>query len=193
MADGGAATRIVIEIKNEAEESAAIEATMSFKVGDQVIHPRHGLGQVTNLAVKQFVEGEKRPFYEISFPGSTLWVPLNLATSGIRTLSVKSKIASCRRILKAPAEPLKDDFRLRRVELNNHLKEGTLTARCEVVRDLTAYGWQKPLNGSIAVFLQTTLDVLCQEWAAVEEITPAEAAAEILSLLEKGKQANDKK
>ena len=164
---------------------------MPFKVGDQVIHPRHGLGQVTKLAVKQFVEGEKRPFYEISFPGSTLWVPLNLATSGIRKLSAKTEIASCRRTLKAPAAPLKDDFRLRQLELNDHLKEGTLTARCEVVRDLTAYSWHRPLNGSIVVFLQTTLEVLYQEWAAVEEITPDEAAIEIQSLLEKGKQAND--
>ena len=149
---------------------------MSFKVGDQVIHPRHGLGQVTNLAVKQFVEGEKRPFYEISFPGSTLWVPLNLTTSGIRKLSAKTEIAICRRVLKAPAEPLKDDFRLRQIELSDHLKKGTLTARCEVVRDLTAYGWHKPLSGSIAVFLQTALEVLYQEWAAVEGITPADAA-----------------
>jgi RNA polymerase-interacting CarD/CdnL/TRCF family regulator len=149
------------------------------------------LGQVTKLAVKQFVEGEKRPFYEISFPGSTLWVPLNLSTSGVRKLTVKSEIASCRRVLKAPAEPLENDYRLRQIELNDHLKEGTLTARCEVVRDLTAYGWHKPLNGSIAAFLQTILEVLYQEWAAVEEITPAEAAIEIQSLLEKGKQAHD--
>ena len=164
---------------------------MSFKVGDQVVHPRHGLGQVTKLAVKQFVEGEKRPFYEIAFPGSTLWVPLSLSTSGVRKLSVKSEIAKCRRLLMAPAEPLNDDFRLRQLELNDHLKEGTLTARCEVVRDLTTYGWHKPLNGAIAAFLQTTLEVLCQEWAAVEEITLTEASIEIQSLLEKGKNAND--
>jgi len=166
---------------------------MSFKVGDQVIHPRHGLGQVTNLAVKQFVEGEKRPFYEISFPGSTLWVPLNLATSGVRKLSAKTEIASCRRVLKAPAEPLKDDFRLRQLELNDHIKEGTLTARCEVVRDLTAYGWHKPLKGSIAAFLQSSLEVLYQEWAAVDEITRAEAATEIQLLLEESKQTHDNK
>jgi RNA polymerase-interacting CarD/CdnL/TRCF family regulator len=164
---------------------------MPIKVGDRVIHPRHGLGQVASLAVKQFVEGEKRPFYEISFPGSTLWVPLNLTTSGIRKLSARSEIASCRQVLKSPAEPLENDFRLRQTELKNRLKEGTLTARCEVVRDLTAYGWHKPLNGSIAAFLQTTLDVLYQEWAAVEKITPEEAATEIQTLLEKGKGAND--
>ena len=166
---------------------------MQFKVGDRVVHPRHGLGNVTKLAVKQFVEGEKRPFYEIAFPGSTLWVPLSLSTSGIRKLTVKSEIANCRRLLKKPAAPLNHDPRLRQAVLSDHLKEGTLTARCEVVRDLTAYGWHKPLNGSIAVFLQTALEVLYQEWAVVEKITPEEAATEIQSLLEKGKQSNDKK
>ena len=164
---------------------------MPIEVGDRVIHPRHGLGHVTNLAVKQFVEGEKRPFYEISFSNSTLWVPFSRTSSEIRKLTGKSEVASCRRVLTSPAEPLKNDFRLRQTELKDHLKEGTLTARCEVVRDLTAYGWHKPLNGSIAAFLQTTLDILCQEWAAVEKITPEEAAIEIQTLLEKGKQAND--
>jgi len=164
---------------------------MPIEVGDRIIHPQHGLGRVTSLVVKQFVEGEKRPFYEISFSDSTLWVPLNLTSSGIRKLTGKSEVANCRRVLKSPAKLLESDYRLRQTELKNHLKEGTLTARCEVVRDLTAYSWHKPLSGSIAVFLQTALDVLCQEWAAVEKITPAEAAIEIQSLLEKGKRAND--
>ena len=164
---------------------------MPFKIGDQVVHPRHGLGQVTNMAIKQFVEGEKRPFYEIAFPGSTLWVPLNLSTSGIRKLTVKSEIASCRRLLKAPAAPLNSDSRVRQIELAAHLKLGTIAARCEVVRDLIAHSWQKPLSGSAASFLRTAKDVLYQEWAAVEGITLSEAAAEIESLLEKGRRAND--
>jgi RNA polymerase-interacting CarD/CdnL/TRCF family regulator len=165
---------------------------MTFKVGDTVIHPRHGLGQVTNLAVKQFVEGEKRPFYEISFPGSTLWVPFNLTNSGIRKLTVKSEIANCRRLLKAPAAPLNNDPRLRQTVLREHLKEGTLTAHCEVVRDLAATGWHKPLSGAMAAFLKVTQDILCQEWAAVEGISLTEAASEIESLLNKGRQTNDK-
>ena len=164
---------------------------MAFKVGDQVIHPRHGLGQVTKMAVKQFVEGEKRPFYEIAFTGSTLWVPLSLSSSGIRKLTIKSEITGCRQVLQAPANHLTSDPRVRQTELNAHLKLGTLTARCEVVRDLIAYSWHKPLNGSMSALLNNSMDVLYQEWAAVEGITPAEAAVEIGSLLEKGRQAND--
>jgi RNA polymerase-interacting CarD/CdnL/TRCF family regulator len=165
---------------------------MAFKIGDQVIHPRHGLGQVTSLAVKQFVEGEKRPFYEISFPGSTLWVPLNLSSTGIRKLTVKSEVANCRRLLQAPARPLNRDPRLRQSDLRTHLRDGTLAAHCEVVRDLTADGWRKPLSGSMAAFLKATQNVLCQEWAAVEEISLADAMLEVESLLEKGRQANNK-
>lgn len=164
---------------------------MRFKVGDQVIHPRHGLGQVTRLAIKQFVEGGKRPFYEIAFPDSTLWVPLNLKNSEIRKLSAKAEIASCRQVLIAPARLLESDLRLRQIELNEHIKEGTITARCEVVRDLTASSWHKPLSGSTAAFLQAIQEVLYQEWAAIEGITPAEAATEIQLLLEKGRQSND--
>jgi len=164
-----------------------LEVYMSFKVGDRVIHPRHGLGEVTKLAVKQFVKGERRLFYEISFPGSTMWAPLNLSTSRIRKLSVKSEIIGCRQLLTAPARPLNNNPRLRQTELINHLKDGTLTARCEVVRDLTAYGWQKTLSGSFAAFLNVAQDVMCQEWAAVEEITISEAVVEVTSILEKGR------
>jgi RNA polymerase-interacting CarD/CdnL/TRCF family regulator len=164
---------------------------MLIEVGDRVIHPRHGLGQVTSLAVKQFVEGKKRPFYEISFSNSTLWIPLSEVPSGIRRLTGKNEVVSCRQVLRSPANPLEDDYRLRQRALKDHLKEGTLTARCEVVRDLTAFSWHKPLNGSLVTFLQKTLDILCQEWAAVEEITSEEAAAEIQTLLEKGKPIND--
>lgn len=165
---------------------------MAFKVGDRVIHPRHGLGQVTSLAVKQFVEGEKRPFYEISFPGSTLWVPLNLSGTGIRKLTVKSEIADCRRLLKSAAQPLHSDPRLRQTVLREHLKVGTLRAHCEVVRDLTASSWLKPLSGALTAFLNVTQDVLCQEWAAVEGISLAEAANEVEALLKKGRQAHNK-
>lgn len=164
---------------------------MKFKVGDQVVHPQHGLGQVTNLAIKQFVQGEKRPFYEIAFPGSTLWVPLTLTTSGMRKLTVKREIANCRRLLKARPAPLNDNPRLRQAELSGQLKEGTITANCEVVRDLTASGWHKPLSGTVSAFLNAAQDVLCQEWAAVEDVPLEEAAAEINALLEKGKQTND--
>jgi len=164
---------------------------MTFKIGDQVIHPRHGLGQVTKLAIKQFVKGQKRPFYEIAFPGSILWVPLSKSSSGIRKLNEKSELTKCRTLLKAPAKSLNPDFRMRLTELNNRIKEGTLKARCEVVRDLSAFNRKKHLSGLIASFFQSTLDVLYQEWSAIEGISKVEASKEIQTLLTEGNKLND--
>ena len=164
---------------------------MRFIVGEAVIHSRYGLGQVTQLVIKQFAEGEKRLYYEISFPGSTLWIPLDYLKSGLRKLTVKSGISECRRLLKAPATPLNHDPRIRNKELIEHVNEGTLFAQCEVVRDLTAHGWYKSLSGKNADFLRSAKDVLYQEWAAVEEITISEAANEINSLLEENRQSDN--
>lgn len=160
---------------------------MDFKVGDRVVHPQYGVGHVVKLEDREFESGVMRRYYEISIPGSTLWVPLDQSTFGLRKLAVRSEIDRCREILSSRPQPLTEDARLRQSELSARLKVGTIVAHCEVVRDLSAFGAHKPISGTIAAFLRVAQDVLCQEWAAVEEITLAEAAAEISVLLEKSK------
>ncbi|HAV76873.1 MAG TPA: hypothetical protein DCX53_05905 [Anaerolineae bacterium] len=164
-----------------------------FKIGEQVVHPQHGVGKVIKLDDRAFGSGVKRQYYEISIPGgSTVWVPLDPPTFGLRKLADKRVIAQCRKILSSHPSPLADDARVRQSELAARLKEGTLTAQCEVVRDLYAYGEHKSLYGTIANFFRTTQDVLYQEWALVEKITVAEAAQEISALLDKSRKTVNK-
>jgi RNA polymerase-interacting CarD/CdnL/TRCF family regulator len=160
---------------------------MDLKIGDRVVHPQYGVGHVVKLEEREFEPGVMRRYYEISIPGSTLWVPLDQPTFGLRKLTVRSEIDRCRQILAARPLPLAEDARLRQSELSARLKAGTIVAHCEVVRDLSAYGAHKPISGTIAAFLRVAQDVLCQEWAMVEGITIAEASVEISLLLEKSK------
>ena len=160
---------------------------VNLNIGDTVVHPQYGVGQVVKLEEREFEPGVMRRYYEISIPGSTLWVPLDQPTFGLRKLTIRSEIDRCRQILSSRPLPLTEDARLRQSELSARLKEGTIIAHCEVVRDLSAYGAHKPISGTIASFLRVAQDVLSQEWAAVEGITLAEASAEIGSLLEKSK------
>lgn len=161
-----------------------------FKVGDTVVHPQYGVGHVVKLEDREFQPGVMRQYYEIAIPGgSTVWVPLDQSTFGLRKLTVRSEIERCRQILASRPSPLTEDARLRQSDLSARLKEGTIAAHCEVVRDLAGYGAHKPISGTIASFLRVTQDVLCQEWAAVENITLAEATVEISLLLEKSKLA----
>jgi CarD family transcriptional regulator len=156
-----------------------------FEIGDRVVHPQHGVGQIVELESREFERGQTQRYYEISIPGgSTVWVPVDLSNSGLRPLATKSELAHCREILKASPLPLTEDGRVRQSALVAHLKQGTIAAQCEVVRDLSAFIAHKPSYGTITAFLEAMLRVLCQEWAIVEGITISEAMFEIHSLLD---------
>lgn len=162
---------------------------MEFKIGDYVVHPQYGVGQVVKMDERQFEPGTKLRYYEILIPGSTVWVPMDLSTSGLRRLTVQSEIAHCRKILEARPLPLTEDVRFRQSSLAARLRQGTIRAQCEVVRDLYAHGEHRSLNGTIGLLYKAARDVLCQEWAAVEGVTLAEATREIDLLLEKSRYA----
>jgi len=61
---------------------------MTFKVGDTVVHPQHGVGQVVNLENREFEPGMIRGYYEVSIQGGgTIWVPQEPPSFGLRKLA----------------------------------------------------------------------------------------------------------
>ena len=149
---------------------------MKFDIGDKVVHPQHGVGYVANLEEKQFAPNAPRTYYVISIPDTTLWVPIDMPTSGLRKLSVRSELDQCRQVLQSVPQPLKADRGLLS-SLISHINQGTIIAQCEVVRDMAAFGWRKPLYGPMAEFQRVVLNVLSQEWAAVEGLSVARGFA----------------
>ncbi len=161
-----------------------------FAIGDKVVHPHHGVGFVAGLEEKQFKPEAARMYYVVSIPDTTLWVPVDLSTSGLRKLGVKSELEECRHALQSAPQELKAGRALLS-NLSARIKQGTLTAQCEVVRDLTAFGRSKPLYGPISDFLRSAMNVLCQEWAAVKGVSQTEAEHEITVYLKKGRASTE--
>jgi CarD family transcriptional regulator len=161
---------------------------MKFDIGDKVVHPQHGVGYVADLEEKQFESKPPGLYYVVEIPDTTVWVPVDLHTSGLRRLSEKSEIEQCRQVLQSAPMPLNPGRNLL-ANLSDHIRQGTVVAHCEVIRDLAAYGWSKPLYGPAADFQRMIMDVLCQEWATVEDVSMAEAFHEISGLLKKGRAA----
>lgn len=166
---------------------------MMFNIGDQVVHPQHGVGEVVKLEDRAFGSGVTRRYYEVSIPsaGSTLWVPLEPPGYGLRKLAERADIEFCRAILASLPEPFTDDPRTRQAGLIKRLKQGTIRAQCEVVRDLYAFGEHKSMYGSMAGFFRQTQNVLCEEWALVEGVTLDEATQEVNTLLDKSRYLAD--
>ena len=163
---------------------------MKFAIGDKVVHPQHGVGFVTGLEEKQFEPGTARMYYVVSIPDTTLWVPVDLSTSGLRKLGFKSDLKECRRVLQEAPQALTPGRDLL-ANLSARIKGGTIIAQCEVVRDLEAFGRNKPLYGPLADFHRMALNVLCQEWATVKGVSEAEASHEVNGLLKKGRAAQE--
>jgi RNA polymerase-interacting CarD/CdnL/TRCF family regulator len=142
------------------------------------------VGHIVKIEEKRFSGKEASLYYEIAVQKSTVWVSVASSEAlRLRPVTLISNLAQYRSVLQSPALALNKDHRQRHLELNDRMKQGTFQVMCEVVRDLTARSWQKPLNDFETVSLQRVRGRLCHEWAASEGISITEATQEVTSLL----------
>ena len=163
---------------------------MQFKVGDFIVHPVYGVGHLVKIEERQFSERGTLLYYQVTLPRSTVWIPVEAqATIGLRLATVKSDLDYYRDLLKSRPVPLHKDNKQRHLELVSRLNQGSFQVMCEVVRDLTAWGWQKPLGRMDVVTLKKTVESLYREWATADGVSIAEAIEEVKSLLQTTQQA----
>lgn len=157
---------------------------MQFQVGDVVVHPQHGLGQIVTIEEKRFSEKGTRLYYQINLSRSTLWIPVEAQeTIGLRLATIRSDLDRYRHLLKKPPVPLNQNHSRRQLELADRFDRGSFQGMCEVVRDLTAWSRQKRLAATDAITLQKARESLSQEWATAAGLSVREASKEIDSLL----------
>jgi len=163
---------------------------MLFNVGDIVVHPAHGVGQIVKVEEKRFSGKEAGLYYEVMLQKSTIWVPVEAqGASSLRGLTDKRDLAQYRNVLKGRPALLDTDSHKRHLELVQRLRQGSFQVKCEVVRDLTARSWYKPLNEFDSNSLRKVREDLCQEWATAEGISLSEASTEVGALLWEAQQA----
>jgi len=165
------------------EKSIEKKGHMHFNISEKVVHALYGVGTINKMVIQESPVGDKHLYYEILFPNTTIWSPVNLLTTKLRSLSDRDELENCRQLLKSSPEPLNPDPRNRKSDLVDHIKIGTLMARCEVVRDLTGHKKNKPLSEVYSGLLNNTKELVYEEWAAIECISSSDAANEIDTLL----------
>ena len=157
---------------------------MQFQIGDQVVHPVHGVGTVKTISTQHFGTGQKRQYYEVAAESVTVWVPIDdKGTTVLRGIAPKHSLHECRRLLSSDPVPLDKSPKIRQLEIAERLSGGLLPALCETVRDLTALSAQRPLPASEDRLLKRIYKALCDEWAAAEGVRAQDALHEIEDLL----------
>ncbi len=158
---------------------------MQFEVGDFIVHPVYGVGRLAKIEERQFDERGARLYYQVVLPRSTVWIPVEAqATLGLRLATTKNDLNHYRDLLRSRPVPLNQDNKQRHEELVSRLNQCSFQVMCEVVRDLTAWSWKKPLGRMDMDTLRQTQESLYQEWAAADGVSIADAIKEVKFLLQ---------
>ena len=153
----------------------------TYKAGDFVVYPTHGVGKVTGVE-KLEIAGQKLDLVIIIFDRDrmTLRVPLEkAATSGLRKLSSRKIMDDAMTTLKGRARIKRTMWSRRAQEYEAKINSGDPVSIAEVVRDLYRNVGQPDQSFSERQIYEAARDRLASELAAVDK-TDIEAATEKL-------------
>jgi CarD family transcriptional regulator len=163
---------------------------MEFKTGDDVVHPNHGVGNIMRLEERELATSGMCWYYVLAIGTSQVWMPV--PTDGkttLRAVTRKQDLEHYRTVLSSQPNLLERDFKKRHLALIERLTHSSFQVMCEIVRDLSALGWEKPMGETDATLLKRIQDNLRREWAAATGQSPQEAIQEVEALLRAGKVA----
>ena len=157
----------------------------SFKKGDFIVYPAHGVGRVTGVE-KDSVAGFDIEVYVVTFEQDkmTLRVPTHKATEvGMRSLRSPDIVTKAMTTLKGKAKVKKAMWSRRAQEYEQKINSGDLIAIAEVVRDLHRADDQREQSYSERQLYEAALERLTREIAVVNGAEESTAGQEINDVL----------
>lgn len=158
---------------------------VSYKAGDFVVYPTHGVGKVEKIETQE-IAGEKLKLIVIAFDRDRmiLRVPVKKASeSGLRKLSSKKRMENALSTLKGRARVKRAMWSRRAQEYEAKINSGDPIAIAEVVRDLFRNVGQPDQSFSERQIYEAARDRLACELAAVEKTDVEKATVKLEQVL----------
>ncbi|MCL2439857.1 MAG: CarD family transcriptional regulator [Alphaproteobacteria bacterium] len=158
-----------------------------ISVGDYVVYPTHGVGQVSNIITEE-IAGMKIEFLVVSFARNrmTLKIPVEkIEISGLRKLSSESEIKKAIDIIKLPPQSRRIVWAKRAQEYEEKINSGRPEVVAEVVRDLYKRADKIEQSFSERQIYESALSRLAGEYAAIYGLPADDAISKIEAVLEK--------
>lgn len=154
---------------------------MELSVGDNVVYPKHGVGQITDIEELELIEGFEE-YYVVEIPTKrlTLRIPIDqIDELGLRPVMRKSKLDTVMEILQSEPNRLSKNNKKRQGGLREKLGSGYPIEIAEAVRDLIWHRELAHLTKADTDLLTWGQDLLIAELAAVTETEIADVRAKI--------------
>lgn len=158
---------------------------MQFTVGDRVVVPKRGFGQIIGLEQLDVVEGFER-YYVIEIPDQALIVHIpvrKMDELGVRPVMSSDKLACVLDTLRATPSPLSEDHKQRQAGIREKLETGGPIRIAETLRDLTWRERRERLTQTDNDLLSKGREFLAAEIALVNDTEIADAKRAIDSAL----------
>jgi CarD family transcriptional regulator len=157
-----------------------------FKVGDRVVYPAHGVGEIIGEEV-QIVGGAEFRVFIISLPKDkvTLRVPVKRAShAGLRQLCSLDKFTKVFNVLQMKSRVSKGMWSKRAQEYEVKINSGNINSLAEVARDLHKNSDDPERSYSERIIYESALGRLAGEYAAIKGIELAKALSLLTDSLE---------
>lgn len=154
----------------------------TFKIGDKVVYPGHGVGEI-NSVKSRHIAGTEQQFFEITIieSGMKIMVPVAQADSvGLRKVVDKKAVDKVYAILKNRDFKIDTQTWNRRFrEYSQKIKTGSVFEIAEVMRDLSVLSAGKELSFGEKKMLDTAQSLLVSEIAIAKSRTHERVMGEI--------------
>jgi CarD family transcriptional regulator len=178
-----AAPRPVAAPKPVAAAKAApvVAKKPSFKIGELVVYPAHGVGKITNIE-EQEIAGIKLELYIVDFEKEKLRlkVPTNRAEQkGMRHLADRTMIEQAMKVIRGRARIKRTMWSRRAQEYDAKINSGDMIAVSEVIRDLYRSDRQPEQSYSERQLFEQALARFARELAAVRKVDEDQCIKEL--------------
>lgn len=154
-----------------------VQQRAGFKIGEYVVYPAHGVGQIT-LIEDQEVAGMVLELFVINFEQDKLILRVPVAkvdSVGMRKLAEGNMVDKALRIVTGRARIKRTMWSRRAQEYEAKINSGDLTSISEVVRDLFRSDDQPEQSYSERQLFEQAMDRMSREIASVNKLTLTEA------------------
>ena len=166
---------------------------MSFKVGQKVVYPNHGVSLVEKIEPGQ-IDGIEQTYFHLRLlsNNSKVMVPrANLDLVGLRPLCPEDQIEALFAILEDGNIDTYKDWKGRYKQNLDKMKTGRLTEVAEVLKNLRLVSQKKSLSFREKKMYERAKYFIVSEVAHVKEISEAEAEVAVEAALDSSLEKRD--
>lgn len=150
---------------------------MQFSIGDKIVHPLYGAGQITAMEHRELVKGFEHYYVvQLLAQDSTLYIPVRkMEELGVRAVMSLAKLDHVLDVLQSMPSSLSQDYKERQGRIQEKIVTGRPLRIAEAIRDLNWHRQLKRLTKKDEDLLEKGQDFLASEIAMATDLDIPEA------------------